>query len=140
LKKQRIIGLLTILAGLPGLGGFWLIGQLDNFPLLATVIVFNAIFFRGICGTVGGILIWRGSKWGYYLTLITWLYLIVVSVLTLNQLYNNGIIISYDFLEENYSSFGRSFLLSSLKILFGIPIVHVVLNILLKSQKSNHSV
>ena len=85
-------------------------------------------------------MIWRGSKWGYYLTLITWLYLIVVSVLTLNQLYNNGIIISYDFLEENYSSFGRSFLLSSLKILFGIPIVHVVLNILLKSQKSNHSV
>ncbi|MEK6224389.1 MAG: hypothetical protein N2A97_05965 [Thermodesulfobacteriales bacterium] len=140
MKKRKIIGLLTILAGLPGLGGFWLIGQLDTFPLLATVIVFNAIFFRGICGTVGGILIWRGSKWGYYLTLITWLYLIVVSVLTLSQLYNNGIVLSYGFLEENYSSFGRPFLLSSLKILFGIPIVHVVLNILLKSHKSNHSV
>ncbi len=140
MKKRKIIGLLTILAGLPGLGGFWLIGQLDNFPLLATVIVFNAIFFRGICGTVGGILIWRGSKWGYYLTLITWLYLIVVSVLTLNQLYNNGIVLSYGFLEENYSSFGRPFLLSSLKILFGIPIVHVVLSVLLKSHKSNRSV
>lgn len=140
MKKQRIIGLLTILAGLPGLGGFWLIGQLDNFPPMATIIVFNAIFFRGICGIVGGIFIWKGSKWGYYLTLITWLYLIVVSVLTFLQLYDNGIVLSYGFLEEHYSSFGRPFLLSSLKILFGIPIVHLVLNALLKAHQSNRTV
>lgn len=131
---------MTILAGLPGLGGFWLIGQLDNLPHFATIIVFNAIFFRGLCGLIGGIFIWRGSKWGYYLTLVTWLYLIVVSVLTLNQLYNNGMVFSYSFLEENYSSFGGAFLLSSLKILFGLPIVHLVLNSLLKASKSDHSV
>lgn len=140
MKKRRIIGLITILAGLPGLGGFWLIGQLDNFPLMATVIVFNAIFFRGLCGAVGGILIWRGSKWGYYLTLITWLYLIAVSILTFNQLYNGGIVLSYGFLEENYSSFGRPFLMSLFKMLLGIPIVHYVLNDLLKSQKTYESV
>lgn len=140
MKKRKIIGLLTILAGFPGFGGFWLIGELDNFPLMATVIVFNAILFRGICGTIGGILIWRGSKWGYYLSLISWLYLIVVSVLTFNHLYNNGIVISYGFLEENFSSFGRPLLLSSLKVLFGIPIVHIVLNDLLKTYKSNYSV
>ncbi len=140
LKKQRIIGLLTVLAGLPGLGGFWLIGQLDNLPQFATIIVFNAIFFRGLCGIVGGIFIWRGSIWGYYLTLLTWLYLIIVSVLTLNHLYNSGLVFSFSFLEENYSSFGRAFLLSSLKILFGIPIVYMVINVLLKAYKSNDPV
>lgn len=136
MKKQKIIAVLTILAGIPGLGGFWLIGQLDEFPFIATVVVFNAIFFRAVCGLLGGMLIWRGSKWGYYLTLITWLYLIIVSILTFNQLYNNGIVISYEFLEENYTNFGRPLLLSILKVLFGIPIVHFVLKDLMKSYKS----
>lgn len=139
LKKQRIIGLLTILAGLPGLGGFWLIGQLDNYPPMAAIIIFNSIFFKAVCGIVGGVLIWRGRRWGYYLTLIAWLYLIVVSVLTLSQLYNNGIVLSLSFLEENYTTFGRPFLMSMLKILFGIPIAHIVLNSLLKAHKSNLS-
>ena len=135
MKKQKIIGLITILAGLPAIGGFWLIGYLENFPLAATIIVINAIIFRAICGTIGGILIWRGNRWGYYLTLLCWLYLIIVSVLTLIQLYDNGIVLSYGFLEQNYSSFGRPFLLSVLKIAFGIPIVHVVINNLLRARK-----
>lgn len=135
MNKQKIIGFITILAGLPAIGGFWLIGQLDNFPLTATIIVVNAIIFRAICGTVGGILIWRGSRWGYYLTLLCWLYLILVSFLTLIQLYDNGIVLSYGFLEQNYSSFGRPFLLSVLKIIFGIPIVHIVINNLLRAHK-----
>jgi len=137
LKKQRIIGLLTILAGLPGLGGFWLLGQLENFPPMAAIIIFNSIFFKAICGIVGGVLIWRGIKWGYFLTLIAWLYLIIVSVFTLVQLYNNGIVLSYSFLEANFSTVGRPFMMSMLKMLFGIPIVHIVLNSLLKDHKSN---
>lgn len=135
MKKQRIIGFITILAGLPAVGGLWLIGQLESFPPTATIIVINAIVFRAICGTVGGILIWRGSRWGYYLTLACWIYLILVSLLTLIQLYDNGIVISYGFLEQNYSSFGRPFLLSVLKIVFGIPIVHVVINSLFRARK-----
>jgi len=126
--------MLTVLAGLPGLGGFWLLGRLGDFPVAATIIVINAIFFRGLCGVVGGILIWRGSKWGYYLTLITWLYLVVVSILTINQLYNQGLIISYGFLAENYSTFGRRFLYSLLKLAFGVPMVYIVFNSILKTN------
>lgn len=117
------------------MGGLSLIGQIGSFPLAAKIIVGNSIFFKGVCGTVGGILIWRGSKWGYYLTLVCWLYLIVVSFLTLIQLHNNGIEISYGFIQENFSNFGRPFMISVLKIVVGIPIIHIVINSLLKSHK-----
>ena len=63
MKKRKIIGLLTFLAGLPGLGSrliFW--------------------FFKG-----------------------------------------------------SYTSFGMLFLLSLLKVLFGLPIIHIILNDLLRA-------
>ncbi len=134
MRKRKLIGLITIIVGLPGLGGLWLIGQLDAFPFSATIVVMNAIFFRGICGVAGGALIWRGSKWGYYLVLLCWLYLIVVSMLTIIQLYNNGLVLSYEFLEQNYSAIGKPFLISVLKIVVGIPIVRIALKDLLKSH------
>ncbi len=134
MKKRKIIGLLTILAGLPGLGGILLLDRLDSYPTAAVIVVVNAIVIRGICGTFGGILIWRGSKWGYYLCLITWLYLIVVSILTFAQLYDSGVVLSFGFLKEHYSSFGRPFLLSFVKVLFGLPIVHIILNELLRAN------
>ncbi len=135
MKKRNIIGLLTILVGLTGLGGLWLIGQLNSFPFPARVIVFNAIFFKGICGLSGGILIWRGVRWGYYITLVCWLYLIVVSFLSLIQIFGNEIELSYGFLEQNYSTFGRSFLIAVLKIVMGIPIIHIIFKDLLKSHR-----
>ena len=131
MKKRRIIGILTILVALTGLGGLSLLPQINSFPFAAKVIVFNSIFFKGICGFLGGVLIWRGSKWGYYLTLLCWLYLIIVSFLTLIQLYGNGLELSYGFLEQNYSNFARPFLISILKIVIGIPIVHLIINDLL---------
>ena len=139
MKKRKIIGLLTILAGLPGLGGLLLLDRLDSYPLAAIIVVVNAIVIRGICGTLGGILIWRGSKWGYYLSLITWLYLVVVSILTFAQLYGSGAVLSFGFLKENYSSFGRPFLLSLLKVLFGLPVIHLILNDLLRAHGSKQS-
>ena len=135
MKKRRIIGVLTILVGLTGLGGLSLMEQINSFPLTAKIIVANSIFFKGICGTLGGILIWRGNKWGYYLTLVCWLYLIIVSFLTLIQLHNNGIEISYGFIQENFSNFGRSFLMSVIKIVVGVPIIHIVINEILKAYK-----
>lgn len=139
MKKRKIIGLLTILAGLPGLGGILLLDRLDSYPTAAVIVVVNAIVIRGICGTFGGILIWRGSKWGYYLSLITWLYLIVVSVLTFAQLYDSGVVLSFGFLKEHYSSIGRPLLLSLLKVLFGLPIVHIILNELLRANSLKQS-
>jgi len=138
-EKRKITGLLTILAGLPGLAGLLLLDRLDSYPLAAVIVVVNAIAIRGICGTLGGILIWRGNKWGYYLSLITWLYLVVVSILTFAQLYDNGVILSFGFLKENYTSFGRPFLLSLLKVLFGLPIILIILNDLLRAYGSKQS-
>ncbi len=134
MKKRKIIGLLTILAALPGLGGLLLLDKLDSYPQAAVIVVVNAIVIRGLCGTLGGILIWRGSKWGYYLSLITWLYLIVVSFLTFAQLFESGLVLSLSFLREHYSSFGRPFLLSLSKVLFGIPIVHIIIKDLLREH------
>jgi len=110
------------------------LGRLGDFPVAATIVVINAIVFRGLCGTAGGVLIWRGSKWGYYLTLITWLYLVVVSILTITELYNSGIMISYGFLSENYSTFGRRFLYSVLKLAAGLPIIYILFNSILKTS------
>jgi len=138
-KKRKIIGLLTILAGLPGLGGLLLLERLDSYPSAAVIVVVNAIVIRGICGIFGGITIWRGSKWGYYLSLITWLYLLVVSILTFAQLYDSGVILSFGFLKEHYSSFGRLFLLSFLKVLFGLPILYIILNDLLRTHSLKQS-
>jgi len=122
------------LAGLPGLGGLLLLDRLDSYPSAAIIVVINAIVIRGICGTLGGVLIWRGNTWGYYLSLITWLYLVVVSILTFTQLYDNGIVLSFGFLKEHYSSFGRPLLLSLLKVLFGLPLIHIILNDLLRTH------
>lgn len=132
MKKRKIIGLLTILAALPGLGGLLLIDRLGSYPTGAVMVIINAIVIRGICGTAGGVLIWKGSKWGYYLTLVTWLYLLVVSILTLAQLYESGAVLSIEFFKDNYSIFGRPFVQSILKILFGIPIVHIIVKELLR--------
>jgi hypothetical protein len=138
-KKRKIIGLLTILAGLPGLGGLLLLDRLDSYPSAAVIVVVNAIVIRGICGTFGGILIWRGSKWGYYLSLVTWLYLVAVSILTFTQLYDSGVLLSFDFLKEHYSRFGRPFLLSFLKVFFGLPILYIILNDLLRTHDLKQS-
>ncbi len=104
--------------------------MLGNLPPGAVFIVVNAILFRGICGTVGGILLWRGKRAGYYLTLVSWIYLIVVSILKLIELYNSGILLNIDFLNENFSSYGKPLAWSVVKIVFGVPIVYWVLKAL----------
>lgn len=122
----KLVGVLTIIAGLPGLGGLLLFGKLGDFPFAATVVVINSFLLRGVCGTLGGILIWRGNRWGYYLSSIAWVYLVAVSVLTLSDLYGRGLALSPGFLQDNYSAFGRPFAWSLIKILFGLPIIYII--------------
>ena len=101
-----------------------LIGLFPEFPFPAKMVVVNSFLLRGLCGTVGGILLWRGSKWGYYLSIIAWLYLIAVSALTLSDLFDKGLVLSFAFLQENYAEFGRPFTRSAVKIIAGVPIVY----------------
>lgn len=121
---NKAVGLVTVIAGLPGLGALMLIGLFPDFPTPAKMVVINSFVLRGLCGTVGGILLWRGSKWGYYLSIIAWLYLTVVSVLTLSDLFDNGLVLTFAFLQENYPEFGRPFTRSAVKIILGVPIVY----------------
>ena len=125
---NRAVGLITIVAALPGLGALMLAGLFAEFPLAAKIIVLNSFILRGICGVVGGILFFRSSRWGYYLSLIAWLYLVTVSILTLSDLFDKGLVLSLSFLQENYTAFGRAFLRSAIKILLGIPIIYYIFN------------
>jgi hypothetical protein len=132
---NKALGLITIVAGLPGLGALLLIGMFGDFPLPAKMVVINSFVLRGVCGTLGGILLWRGSRWGYYLSLITWLYLVTVSVLTLSDLFDKGLILSLSFLQENYPNFGKPFARSIIKIILGIPIIYFIFKALSEKRE-----
>lgn len=123
---NKAVGLLTIVAGLPGLGAVMLIGMFPDFPLPAKMVVVNSFVLRGLCGIIGGILLWRGQRWGYYLTLAAWLYLVTVSILTIMDLFDKGLILSFQFLQENYPAFGRPFARSVVKLVLGAPIIYFV--------------
>lgn len=131
---NKAVGLITIVAGLPGLGALLLIGMFPDFPLAAKMVVINSFVLRGLSGVVGGILLFRGSRWGYYLTLVAWLYLVTVSMLTLTGLMDKGLIISLSFLQENYSDFGKPFARSIIKIILGVPIIYYIFKSLGKNK------
>jgi ABC-type multidrug transport system permease subunit len=122
----KLAAFLTVAAALPSLGGLLLIGKLENLPVAATVVVVNSLIFRGTCGILGGILLWRGSRWGYYLSLIAWLYLVTLSLLTLWDLHGKGLVLSLSFLQESYSAFGRPFARSLIQVVLGLPIIYVI--------------
>lgn len=133
----RAAAVITFIAGLPGLGAIMLAGLFPEFPLPAKIVIVNSFFLRGICGTLGGVLLWRGNKWGYYLSIITWLYLIVVSVLTLSDLFDKGMVLSSALIDEHFEQFGRVFFRSLLKILIGVPIVYLLFGSLKQRRDIN---
>ena len=134
----RAAAVITFVAGLPGLGALMLIGLFPEFPFPAKVVVINSFVLRGVCGTVGAVLLWRGKEWGYYLSIITWLYLITVSFLTLTDLFDKGMVISSALLAEHYDKFGRVFFRSILKILIGVPIIYLLFSNLRLRKETNH--
>lgn len=132
---KKIISLVTILAGLPGLAGIYLLFKLGNLPEGAVLIVVNAVVFRGICGTLGGVILWTGHRLGSYLTLITWSYLIIVSILTLVSLYNKGIHISSAFESDHLAAFGKPLAWSIVKLALGIPVFYLLIKDLFHTGK-----
>ena len=134
----RAASVITFIAALPGLGALMLVGLFAEFPLPAKMVVLNSFILRGVFGTVGGVLLWRGSKWGYYLSIITWLYLITVSVLTISDLFDKGMVLSTAFQAEHFNEFGRVFSRSMLKIVLGVPIVYLLFNKLGQAREMNN--
>jgi uncharacterized membrane protein (DUF2068 family) len=130
---KKIIGFITIFAGLTGLAGIYLLYRLGrNLPVAAVIIVVNAILFKGVCGIVGGVLLWMGKRWGSYLTALTWSYLIVVSLLTLLSLFNRGLVLSPGFLSGHYDTFGKPLEWSLIKLFLGVPIVYLLIRDILR--------
>jgi hypothetical protein len=132
---KKLIALVTFLAGLPGLAGIYLLFKLGNLPSGAVLIVVNAIVFRGVCGTLGGILLWTGRRIGSYLALVTWSYLVIVSVLTLLSLYEKGFQLSTAFRDDHLAAFGKPFAWSVAKLALGIPIFYILITDLLRAGK-----
>ena len=131
---KKIIGFITILAGLTGLAGVYLLYKLGkNLPDAAVIVVVNSIFLRGVCGTAGGVLLWMGKRWGSYLTVLAWSYLIVVSVLTMMSLFDRGLVLTPEFFSTHYDSFGKPLGWSLIKLLLGVLIVYLVLRDLLQA-------
>lgn len=135
---NKVIALVTFLAALPGLAGIYLLWKLDSLPPGAVLIVVNAIVFRGVCGTVGGVLLWTGRRIGSYLALVTWFYLIIVSVLTLSSLYNKGLDLSTAFHDDQHGAFGKPLAWSVVKLFFGLPVIYFLITDLMHDRKEIH--
>lgn len=127
MKKRKIIAIVTILTGLPGLLGILTFGAIS--PLLILI----AVAIRGFCGVFGGIYVWKGKKLGYQLSLVMWGYLLAVSVYNIYQVYTGNNL--YILLDESYK---LKTLANSLgKLIWGIPIVIILIQDLLRQQKTN---
>ena len=129
-----LIGIITILAGLPALGGIYLLYKWSNPPTGAVVVIVNAVLLRGFCGTIGGILVLLRRKWGYYLTAISWLYMITVSFMTVIKLYGSGMIFDPGFLSQNLSTVGEPLAWSAAKLILGIPIIYYIARVIFRRR------
>ncbi|MCI0482591.1 MAG: hypothetical protein L0213_13510 [Candidatus Dadabacteria bacterium] len=132
---KKLLGLITLLAGLPGLAGVYLLWKLGSLPPGAVLIVVNALLFRGLCGTAGGVLLMTGRRWGSYLSLVSWLYLIAVSSLTLISLHNKGLLFTSVFPGGDLATFGKPLSWSLAKLALGIPIVYLLIKDLNHARK-----
>jgi hypothetical protein len=133
MKKRKFIGFMTVLSGLPGLAGFFhfFMGGL-NFSLVM-LIMLSAILFRGICGVVGGVLLWKGKRLGYQLSIIAWTYLVIVGLVSLYQLFGTDIFQSFEFSIDNklfWSMLGKTIG----KLIWGIPFIYILANQLINER------
>lgn len=129
-----LIGIITILAGLPALGGFYLLYRWSNPPTGVLIVIVNAVLFRGFCGTIGGVLLLLRRKWGYYLTALSWLYMITVSFMTVIKFYRSGVIFDAGSISQNFSTVGEPLAWSAAKLILGIPIIYYIADVVFKQR------
>jgi len=81
MKKRKFLGSLTIMAAIPSLAFVIFFTTVYEasithwFVIEKLVIIFSCI--------IGGILLWKGTKWGYQLSTIGWLVLIYASIMSI---------------------------------------------------------
>tara|TARA_R110002111_G_scaffold199222_1_gene264793 strand:- start:17 stop:454 length:438 start_codon:yes stop_codon:yes gene_type:complete len=124
-----LIAVFTALHGLAGLlGGILLLAMifLKMIPAVSTLMVaFTIIAFiaRGICGAVGAILLWQGTKRGYQLSLVCWAYLVVVGLIAVVQM---------PLLDLPNATLARHIGSTLGKLIFGIPFLYLLTSDLLR--------
>ncbi len=77
MPERKFLGIWTILCSLPGFLAGLLILLPREFPLWMTIYFITAVFLRGLPGLIGGILLYRGQRWGYKLSLICWCFILL---------------------------------------------------------------
>lgn len=125
---RGLVALVTLLAGLPGLAGIYLLYKLGNLPAGAIIVVVNAVVFRGVCGTAGGLLLFEGKRAAYYLSAVVWIYLVTVSFMTLIGFYNKGAFPDPYLIMDNFSIYGKALAWSLAKIIIGLPVLYWLLS------------
>jgi hypothetical protein len=126
MRRRWFVGLVTILSGLAGLMAplvFVLLGlRLSALLLVMTMLAF---LLRGVAGTVGGVLVWRGKRLGYQLAALSWSYLVIVGTVALVQLFTASES-SAGFLARDSRLFWRAVGASLGKLLWGIPFLCIL--------------
>lgn len=81
MKKRRFLSSLTIIAAIPSFAFVIFFTTSYDAPLThwfvieKLVIVFSCI--------IGGVLLWKGSKWGYQLSVVGWLVILYASIVSI---------------------------------------------------------
>lgn len=136
MTKRKIIGFMTILGGIPGVGGLLHFMNDIGEVSLGFVLIVLAVFCRGICGVVGGVLLWRGNKLGYQLSIVMWGYMVIVGLLAFYQIFTDPHFTSFEFSPENsvfWSVIGKS----AGKLIWGIPFLYILTRDLLALKKNS---
>ena len=125
MKKREFIGLMTILGGIPGFGALITIAMGNTNSSYITFLIMAALLFRGVCGTIGGILLWQGKRIGYIFSLTCWLYMVIVGTMTSCTIFSGDLFKNFEFSPDNqffWSALGSS----AGKIFFGTPFIFIL--------------
>ena len=128
LMIRRVVSFFTLLHGLLGaFGSLLILGMvlLGQLPVDLTILFLLpiAFFARGICGLIGAISLWRGTRIGFQLSIVCWFYNVVIGLIALTQ---------FPFLNLSDPVMARHVGSTIGKLLFGFPILYFLLTRLLK--------
>ena len=78
MNKRRLLGLLTIVAAIPSLAYALFFTIRYKAPITNFLVVEKIVIV--ICCTIGGLLLWRGKRWGLGLSAVGWLVILCTSI------------------------------------------------------------
>ena len=132
MKKRKFIGLMTILGGIPGFGALITIAVGNTSSSYITFLVMTELLFRGVCGTIGGILLWQGKRIGYIFSLTCWSYMAIVASYTI---FSGDLFKNLEFSSDNkffWSTLGKI----AGKISWGIPFIFILTRDLIRTRET----